>query len=132
MLAVGGCLCHFEVFFCLDSGCEISLIDFEEFRSCCLLSRSVRFAFCYHRGYFCIWAVLVGCFVTFSGLEWSTYNSREDRFQSTLPLTYLRRTTEQRRQIPVSTYDIRAKHGLCADISGVALDIEERRFIFIS
>ena len=107
----------------LLSGCEISSIDFEELRSCYLLSRSVGFAFCYHRGYFCIWTVLVGCFVTFSGLVWSTYNSREDRFQSTLPLTYLRRTMEQRRQIPVSTYDIQPKHDLCADISGVALDI---------
>ena len=43
-------------------------------------------------------------------MEWSTYNSREDRFQSTLPLTYLRRTMEQHRQIPVSTYDIQPKH----------------------
>src|SRR6218665_886163 len=81
----------------------------------CLLSRSVGFAFCYHREYFSIWTVLVGCFVTFSGLERSTYKPREDRFQSTLPLTYIRRTMERRR-ILVSTYGIQPKHGLCADI----------------
>src|SRR6218665_2061254 len=69
------------------SGSDISLIDFEKFRCYCLLSRSVGFAFCYHREYFCIWTVLVGCFVTFSGLEWSTYKPREDRFWSTLPLS---------------------------------------------
>src|SRR6218665_1314828 len=85
------------------SGGDISLIDFEKFRWYCLLSRSVGFAFCYHREYFCIWTVLVGCFVTFSGLEWSTYKPREDR-------------TMERRRIQVSTYDIQPKHGLCADI----------------
>jgi len=36
-------------------------------------------------------------FVTFSGLEWSTYKPREDRFHSTLPLTYIRKTMERRR-----------------------------------
>src|SRR6218665_2944427 len=48
-------------------------------------------------------------FVTFSGLEWSTYKPREDRFHSTLPLTYIRKTMEHQ-------HNIQPKHGLCADI----------------
>src|SRR6218665_1644767 len=109
-MAVGEVLCHFWRI--TLSGGDISLLDFEKFRCYCLLIRSVGFAFCYHREYFCIWTVLVGCFVMFSGLEWSTYKPREDRFQPTLQLTYIRRTMERRR-ILVSTYDIQPKHGLC-------------------
>src|SRR6218665_3050240 len=45
-----------------------------------------------------------------------TTTGGEDRFQpKSLPLTYIRRTMEQRWR-PVSTYDIQPKHGLCADV----------------
>src|SRR6218665_1134514 len=41
------------------------------------------FSFFYHFGCLCIWTVLVGWFVIVPDLEWSNYNSTEDRFQPT-------------------------------------------------
>src|SRR6218665_3974580 len=70
-------------------------------------------------GCLCIWTVWVGCFVNFSSLEWSNYNSREDRFQPTERPAIDLHTQDYGTAPPpgllVSTYDIQPKHDLCVD-----------------
>jgi len=98
------------------SGSDISLIDLEKFRCYCLLSRSVGFSFCYHCGCLCIWMVLVGCFVTVPGLEWSNYNWREDRFQLTEKTAIDLHMQDYGAVLPDISINLRHPAGLCADV----------------